>query len=396
MAQTDNTRNNAAHRKHRTRRHGTPHPTTLRRSLRREAPSIVGLLVDERDFAAMRRYRTFPFDDHTAYLHQVEGLLKTLAAQGTHATVALFDPEDYAEFCAESGIDADTGAGRSRFTAEIAAAGATVTYTGQRLSDLVPVLVSRAVRRATWEYATLRLTEVGDCADCGQDIGRAAFDRASHLILRLLETAGPGSHHLVCSVPTDHDQLMAVLHTHRDTTGPARLDGTEGAEFATVLAVAVRALGSHRRDRLPWCAPVRARPPRRADRLAGGCSTAVPMAEPRRWPHRGSRRGLAAFYIAPGHRSCGDRVTAGGRCNCRVCARGDTASRKARRPISTSPSSRTSDSDSAVASRRHVRGKKGDLPAASPRRPGPTPTIPLAAGAPPGLPCSRGARSLRR
>ncbi|MCF3171242.1 MULTISPECIES: hypothetical protein [Streptomyces] len=239
MAQTDNTRNNAAHRKHRTRRHGTPHPTTLRRTLRREAPSIVGLLVDERDFAAMRRYRTFPFDDHTAYLHQVEGLLKTLAAQGTHATVALFDPEDYAEFCAESGIDADTGAGRSRFTAEIAAAGATVTYTGQRLSDLVPVLVSRAVRRATWEYATLRLTEVGDCADCGQDIGRAAFDRASHLILRLLETAGPGSHHLVCSVPTDHDQLMAVLHTHRDTTGPARLDSTEGAEFATVLAVAV-------------------------------------------------------------------------------------------------------------------------------------------------------------
>ncbi|MBK3547094.1 hypothetical protein [Streptomyces sp. MBT60] len=247
MAQTDNTRQNAqhkatlkaAHRKRHGRRHGTPHTTTLRRTLRREAPSTVGLLVDAQDFAAMRRYGTFPFDDHTVYLQQVEALLKALTAQGVHITVALFDPEDYEEFCAESGLDADTGASRSRFTAEIAAAGATVAYTGQGIDDLIPVLVSRAVRQATWEYATLLLADLGTCADCGQDIGRAAFDRASHLLMRLLETAGPGTHHLVCSVPTDNDQLLAVLHTHRDTTGPARLDSAEGAEFATVLAVAV-------------------------------------------------------------------------------------------------------------------------------------------------------------
>ncbi|MER6024144.1 hypothetical protein ABT141_39520, partial [Streptomyces anulatus] len=115
----------------------------------------------------------------------------------------------------------------------------TVAYTGQRLSDLIPVLVSRAVRQATWEYATLLLADLGTCADCGQDIGRAAFDRASHLLMRLLEAAGPGTHHLVCSTPTENDQLLAVLHTHRDTAGPARLDSAEGAEFATVLAVAI-------------------------------------------------------------------------------------------------------------------------------------------------------------
>lgn len=235
MAQTGHTENSTTHHT----KHGTGTGTTMRRTLRREAPSTIGLLADAQDFAAMRCYRTFAFDDHTVYLQQVEGLLKALAAQGVHTTVALFDPEEYAEFCAESGLDADTGASRSRFTAEIAAAGATVTYTGQRLSDLIPVLVSRAVRRATWEYATLLLTDLGACADCGQDIGRAAFDRASHLLMRLLETAGPGTHHLVCSTPTEHDQLLAVLHTHRDPTGPARLDSTEGAEFATVLAVAI-------------------------------------------------------------------------------------------------------------------------------------------------------------
>ncbi|MET7494750.1 hypothetical protein [Streptomyces sp900116325] len=237
MAHTRNTKNtkNTGY-----RRTGT----SMRRTLRREAPSTIGLLADERDFAAMRRYRTFTFDDHTVYLQQVEGLLKTLAAQGMHTTVALFDPEEYAEFCAESGLAADAPASRSRFTAEIAATGATVAYTGQRIDDLIPLLVSRAVRQATWEYATTRLADLGECADCGQDIGRAAFDRASHLLMRTLETAGPGTHHLVCSTPTENEQLFAVLHTERGTTGPALLDSGEGAEFVTVLAVGI-ALESH-------------------------------------------------------------------------------------------------------------------------------------------------------
>ncbi|MFI2781508.1 hypothetical protein [Streptomyces sp. ALB3] len=213
--------------------------TSMRRTLRREAPSTVGLLVDPEDFAAMRGYRSFSFEDHSVYLRQVESLLRTLAAQGVHTTVALFDPEDYAEFCAESGLDPDDRTSRSRFTAEIAAAGATVAYTGQSIDTLIPLLVSRAVRRATWEYATMLLTGLGDCADCGQDIGRAAFDRASHLLMRLLDTAGPGTHHLVCSVPTESEQLLAVLHTTRDTDRPAGLEPSEGAEFATVLAAGV-------------------------------------------------------------------------------------------------------------------------------------------------------------
>ncbi|MER5684971.1 hypothetical protein [Streptomyces sp. NPDC002205] len=216
----------------------------MRRTLRREAPSTIGLLADEQDFAAMRRYRTFTFVDHAVYLQQVEGLLKTLAAQGMHTTVALFDPEEYAEFCAESGLAADAPASRSRFTAEIAATGATVAYTGQPIDTLIPLLVSRAVRQATWEYATTLLADLGECADCGQDIGRAAFDRASHLLMRTLETAGPGTHHLVCSTPTENEQLLAVLHTERGTTGPARLDSGAGAEFVTVLAVGI-ALESH-------------------------------------------------------------------------------------------------------------------------------------------------------
>ncbi|WP_250289076.1 hypothetical protein [Streptomyces atroolivaceus] len=213
--------------------------TSMRRTLRREASSTVGLLVDPEDFAAMRHYRSFTFEDHSVYLRQVEGLLRTLTAQGTHTTVALFDPEDYAEFCTGSGLDPDEHTSRSRYTAEIASAGATVAYTGQPIDTLIPLLVSRAVRRATWEYATMLLAGLGDCADCGQDVGRSAFDRASHLLMRLLETAGPGTHHVVCSVPTESEQLLAVLHTVRNTDDAARIESSEGAEFATVLAVGV-------------------------------------------------------------------------------------------------------------------------------------------------------------
>ncbi|PVE12561.1 hypothetical protein [Streptomyces scopuliridis] len=225
---------------------------TARRSLRREVPSTVGLLADERDFTAMRRYRTFTFDDHATYLRQIDGLLKSLASQGLHTTVALFDPEEYAEYCADSGLDPDTADSRGRFTARIPGSGAAIAYTGQPIDSLVPQLISTAVRRATWEYATTLLADLGECADCGQDIGRAAFDRASHLLLRLLEGAGSGTHHLVCSVPAADEQLLAVLRTE-DAGSPdndpdgldgpdgvsARLDSSQATEFVTVLAVGI-------------------------------------------------------------------------------------------------------------------------------------------------------------
>ncbi|MFD4410984.1 hypothetical protein [Streptomyces sp. NPDC058476] len=212
---------------------------TMRRVLRREIAGTIGLLTDEEDFAAMRRYRTFAFDDHTTYLQQVESLLKALAAQGSHTTVALFDPEEYAEFCAESGLEADAPASRTRFTAELAATGPTVPYDGQPLDELVPDLVDEAVRKATWEYATTLLARIGNCASCGEDIGRASFVRASRLLTRILDTAGRGDLHLVCSVSTAPEKLVAVLRADADPEGTKHLDESEALEFTTVLALGI-------------------------------------------------------------------------------------------------------------------------------------------------------------
>ncbi|MFF3403775.1 hypothetical protein ACFYW6_35435 [Streptomyces sp. NPDC002659] len=212
---------------------------SLRRTLHREVPSTVGLIADEYDFSAMRQYRTFTFDDHPTYLRQIEALLKTLASRQLHTTVALFDPEDFAEYCTEASLDPDAAVSRSRYTAAIAARGATLAYTGQPVTSLLPQLINKAVRQATWEYATMLLADLGDCADCGQDIGRAAFDRASRILMSLLEAAGPGSHHMVCSIPAPDEQLVAVLHAEGAADAQAQLDASEGAEFVTVLATGI-------------------------------------------------------------------------------------------------------------------------------------------------------------
>ncbi|MET9682785.1 hypothetical protein [Streptomyces coeruleorubidus] len=209
---------------------------TMRRVLHREIAGTIGLLTDEHDFRAMRRYRSFTFDDHAAYLKHVEGLLRTRALQGSHTTVALFDPEEYAEFCTQKGLDPDNPSSRTRFTARLAVTGPTLAYEGQPLSDLLPALVDEAVRQATWEYATTLLARLGACTSCGEDIGRAAFARASDLLVRILDTAPSGNRHLVCSVTGPPETLVAALHV-ADTGGPVELDETEALEFTTVLAL---------------------------------------------------------------------------------------------------------------------------------------------------------------
>ncbi|MFD0057757.1 hypothetical protein ACFVHR_28980 [Streptomyces sp. NPDC127168] len=210
---------------------------TMRRVLRREIAGTIGLLTDEHDFRAMRRYRSFTFHDHAAYLRQVEGLLRARAAEGTHTTIALFDPEEYADYCTTAGLDPDAPASRTRFTAELATNGPTVPYEGQPLTDLLPALVDEAVRQATWEYASTLLARLGACSTCGEDLGRAAFTRASRLLLQVLRTAPPGNRHLVCSVSGSPEDLVSVLHADEEIDGSPHLDEAEALEFTSVLAL---------------------------------------------------------------------------------------------------------------------------------------------------------------
>ena len=200
-------------------------------ALRREVPSTVALLADREDFLAMRSYSTFAFDDHTRYLHRAHRLLRTYAAQGTYVSVVRFDPAQYADYCAETDQDPDRAETRTRYVAEVAAGGATVPYRGQSVEHLVDQLHLAADRRTTWQHAAETLARSG-----GAD---AAFDRASLALSRLLESAGTGTHHLVCSVPLDDLPLVAALHAERGTDGVARLAEGDALVLCTLLAAGI-------------------------------------------------------------------------------------------------------------------------------------------------------------
>ncbi|MFE1777225.1 hypothetical protein [Streptomyces sp. NPDC059008] len=206
------------------------------RTLRREVPSTAAVLADERDFTAMRRYRTFPFDDHGSYLQQMESLLRTLAAQGVLTTLSLFDPAAFEKYCAEQDLDPDRPDSRTRYTAEAARTGARVTYEGEPLRQLLPLLVEEADRQAAWNHAAALLARAGSCDDCGADLAHAAFARATQALQQLLTSLGGGTHHLVCSVAAGEPSLLAVLRATDGAGDRLRLAESETLVFCTVLA----------------------------------------------------------------------------------------------------------------------------------------------------------------
>ncbi|MFG2832284.1 hypothetical protein ACGFWI_33275 [Streptomyces sp. NPDC048434] len=212
-------------------------PSTARRALRREIPSSAAVLADEQDFTAMRRYPTFPFDDHRSYLRQVETLLRGLASQGVLTTVSLFDPAAYEKYCGDLALDPDRPDSRSRYTAEVARTGATLTYQGEPLTQLLPLLVEEADRQATWDRASGLLSRAGSCEECGEDLAHAAFARATQALQDLLAALGDGTHHLVCSVAVGEPSLLAVLHATSPDGARPRLAESETLVFCTVLAV---------------------------------------------------------------------------------------------------------------------------------------------------------------
>lgn len=215
-------------------RSATSRTARVRRALRRETPSTVAVVAEEAGFARMRGYPSFlPFGDHRRYLRYVEDLLRSLAAQGVPARVALFDPDDYAAFCDQEGIDPDTPDARARYTAEVATANA-LPYNGEPLPRLLSHLRGAAQRRRTWETAVTLLVD----ASPDPVRGPALFQRAVQALAALATAAGPGDHHLVCSVAPRGTSLVATLRLPRTPERAAWLDHPDAEVVCALLAAA--------------------------------------------------------------------------------------------------------------------------------------------------------------
>ncbi|MGP3967748.1 hypothetical protein [Streptomyces sp. 6N223] len=207
----------------------------------REAAGTVAVIPDEAGFAMMRRrYRTFRFADHAAYLRHVEALLASLTGRQGYTSVALFDPVDFAEWCERERLDPDSADSRARYAGEIAVHGATVPYEGQPLGRLVPRLLAEHRRWEVWELGTDLLAGAGECPACGAPLPTCAFSRAAGTLRTLLEGAGPGTHHLVCSLAGEDGPLTAALRAQaEEDDGPVRLPEQDALVLCTVLAAAL-------------------------------------------------------------------------------------------------------------------------------------------------------------
>ncbi|GGO96863.1 hypothetical protein [Wenjunlia tyrosinilytica] len=200
---------------------------TATEALRREVPCTVAILVGEDDFTTMRRYRTFAFTDYEHYLAHIEDLLRALRSRGMHVRAAVFDPAEFADYCAAEAMEPDAPISRARYAADSAGPGAAVHYQGESIDQLVRAVLHGAERRATWERATRAL-------DTSQS-GPAALDRVTAAVATLIERAGPGIHHLVCSASVHGVPLIAVLHAESED-GPVQVREEDALLFCAVLA----------------------------------------------------------------------------------------------------------------------------------------------------------------
>jgi hypothetical protein len=203
-----------------------------------EVAGTVAVVPDEAGFALMRRrYRTFRFADHAAYLRHTEALLASLTSGHGYTSVALLDPVEFAEWCERERLDPDSAASRARYAGEIAAHGATLPYEGQPLERLVPRLLAEHQRWETWELGTDLLAGAGECPACGAPLPTCAFGRVAGTLRALLEEAGSGTHHLVCSLADEDGPLTAALHAEAaEGDGPVHLAEQDALVLCTVLA----------------------------------------------------------------------------------------------------------------------------------------------------------------
>ena len=163
--------------------------------------------------------------------------------QQLHTTVALFDPEEYAEFCAEHGPRPrhrrqphPLHRGTRRHAAPPS------RTSGQPSPTSSPTSIDEAVRHATWEYATTLLADLGAAPTAARTSAAPPSTAPPEPAdAHPRHGAGPGSHHLVCSVSATPDSTpRRPPRRRRHATGATRpRRGRRRLEFATVLAVGI-------------------------------------------------------------------------------------------------------------------------------------------------------------
>ncbi|WP_224285669.1 hypothetical protein, partial [Streptomyces sp. LS1784] len=203
----------------------------------------MALAVDAGDFAGLARYGLFGGLGHQAYLRRAEEQLTALHRQGLEVHLRVLEAADFEDYCEALGLDPRMPAARVAYAGDPELAGEPFVYAGERLAELVPVLLDdhRARVRMSVACAVL-LGAVGD-DPAGQFRMAAVMRYVTSVYLALAEGAGEGCHLLTlrCHGPEDGEELTSAVDVCVEE-GQLYPAGRDAEAFCVTLAAGV-ALG---------------------------------------------------------------------------------------------------------------------------------------------------------
>lgn len=206
-------------------------------------PVAVALAVDAGDFAGLARYGLFGGLGHEAYLRQAEEQLAALHRQGLEVHLRVLEAGDFEDYCEALGLDPRMPAARVAYAGDPELAGEPFVYAGERLAELLPVLLDDHRARVRMSVACAALLDAVGDDPSGQFRMASVMRYVTAVYLALAEGAGEGCHLLTlrCHGPEDGEELTSAVDVCVEE-GRLHPAGRDAEAFCVTLAAGV-ALG---------------------------------------------------------------------------------------------------------------------------------------------------------
>ncbi|MER7772700.1 hypothetical protein [Kitasatospora sp. NPDC096140] len=207
-------------------------------------PVALALAVRAGDFAGLARYGLFGGLDHQGYLRRAEEQLTALYRQGLEVHLRVLEADDFEDYCEAFGLDPRMPTARVAYAGDPELAGEPFVYAGERLAELLPVLMDDHRARVRMSVACLALLDaVGDDPD-GQRRMAAVMRYVTSVYLALAEGAGEGCHLLTlrCHGPEDGEELTSAVDVCVED-GQLYPAGRDAEAFCVTLAAGVASGG---------------------------------------------------------------------------------------------------------------------------------------------------------
>ncbi|WP_157849624.1 MULTISPECIES: hypothetical protein [Streptomyces] len=208
-------------------------------------PVAVALAVGAGDFAGLARYGLFGELGHRDYLRRAEEQLAALYRQGLEVHLRVLEARDFEDYCEALGLDPREPAARVAYAGDPELAGEPFVYAGERLAELLPVLVDDHRARVRMSVACAALLDAVGDDPAGQRRMATVMRYVTSVYLALAEGAGEGCHLLTlrCHGPEDGEELTSAVDVCVEE-GRLYPAGRDTEAFCVTLAAGVACGGA--------------------------------------------------------------------------------------------------------------------------------------------------------